>query len=123
MATKKHPPAPPLTPDEAKRMLDQADQAISKFRGGADELESALGAYLLGRHVGWKVLYLIHSKKTVAKYEAILGVRFREEFPEEGPMAGQSMAFAAAQAFTNFWKVVSGEQKLPLERDERKALK
>ena len=28
--------------------------------------------YMIGRHFGWKVLYLIHTKKTIAKYEGIL---------------------------------------------------
>jgi hypothetical protein len=112
---KKRAVALPLSPDEAKRMVDQADLAISKFSSGIDGLESAPGVYLLGRHLGWMVLYLVHSKKT-------LGITLRDELPEEGPAAAQSVADIAAQAFTNFWKIVSGEQKLELDRDQRKAL-
>ena len=114
--------APPLAADDAARMFDVIDRATHNYRGFLDELESALGMYVLGRHVGWKVLYLVHSKKTVAKYESILGIRVREEFPEVGPEADRSLAFRAARALSNFWKVVSGEVKLDIERDQRRMI-
>jgi hypothetical protein len=120
MAKKKE-QAPPLSPAEAKEAFDRLDAVIQRFSGPLDELEAALGMYLLGRHVGWKVLYLIHTKRTVAKYEAILGIDVRSEFQEEGPGASRSLAFSAAKQFSNFWKVVSGEQKLDLDRDQRRS--
>ncbi|MDC8769991.1 hypothetical protein [Roseateles albus] len=107
---------------EAKRRHDLMDKAILNFKGSADELETALGMFMVGRHVGWKVLYLIHSKKTVAKYEALLGINVREEFPEIGPDAERSMAWQLSKSISNFWKVVSGEEKLPLDRDGRRSL-
>ena len=61
-------------------MSDLFDRAAANFTGGADELESAIGMYVLGRHFGWRVLYIIHSKKTVAKYEQILDIEVRKEF-------------------------------------------
>ena len=76
--------------------------------------------YVLGRHVGWKVLYLVHSKRTVPKYEAILGINVREEFADAGPEAERSLGYRAAQVLSNFWKVVSGETKLDIERDQRR---
>ena len=88
------------------------DRAVDRFVGNLDELESALGMYVLGRHVGWKVLYVLHSKRTVKKYEDILGIVVREEFPEEGPEALRSVGYKIAKTFSNFWKVVSGEEKV-----------
>ncbi|MHB1668340.1 hypothetical protein [Thiomonas sp.] len=114
--------APPLEAEEAKRLLERIDKAMHDFKGQLDELESAVGMCVLGRHVGWKVLYLVHSKKTVAKYEAILGIKIREEFPEVGPEAERSLAFKAVQAVSNFWKVVSGEHKLELDREQRRTI-
>ena len=111
----------PLTsPPEAKARHDLMDEAIYDFKGQLDELEAALGMYMLGRHVGWKVLYIIHSKKTIRKYETILGIDVREAFPEVGPDADRSNGYRLAQTFSNFWKVVSGEEKI--DRDQRKAL-
>lgn len=113
---------PNVPADEAKRRHDVMDQAIRNFRGQLDELESALGMYMLGRHFGWKVLYIIHSKRTVAKYEEILGIDVRQEFEAEGADAERSVGFLAVQKITNFWKVVSGDEKLPIEREERRRL-
>lgn len=123
MARNFKPQTPRVSPEEAKRRHDVMDLAIEKFTGGADQLEAALGMYMLGRHVGWKVLYLIHTKATIAKYEAILGIKVREEFEPETADAQRSMAFKAASALSNFWKIVSGDEKLQLDRDERRSLK
>ena len=96
------------------------DEAILNFKGQLDELEGALGMYMLGRHMGWKVLYIIHSKKTVKKYEDILHIDVREEFEPETPDSTRSNGYNLAQAFSNFWKVVSGEEKI--DRGERKQI-
>ena len=111
----------PVSAPEAKRRHDLMDDRIRDFEGGLDELESALGMYMLGRHFGWKVLYIIHSKKTVRKYEEILGIDVREEFPAEGLDAERSNGYRAIRSISNFWKFVSGEEKIELDRDERKA--
>jgi len=122
MTTKiRKPVAPPISASDAKKMIDLFDDAVSRFQGGADELESAIGMYVLGRHLGWKVLYIFHSKKTVAKYEGILGINVREHFPEEGPGIERSMGYKLASSFSNFWKVVSGEEKI--DRVSRKELR
>ena len=93
-------------------MSEIFDRAVHNFRGTTDELESAIGMFVLGRHLGWKVLYIVHSKKTVAKYEQILDIDVRKEFPEEGPEASRSMGYTIAKTFSNFWKVVSGDEKV-----------
>ena len=114
---------PHVEADEALRRHRVMDEAIFNFRGGIDELEGALGMYMIGRHFGWKVLYLIHTKKTVAKYAGILGILVREEFEAETVDSHRSLGFKALTAVSNFWKVVSGDEKLPLERDQRRTLK
>lgn len=116
----KRPRAPALTPEEAQRISELLDRAVAKFTGDIGELESALGMYVMGRHVGWRVLYIMHSKKTVAKYEEILGINVREEFPEEGPDADRSVGYTIAKKFSNFWKVVSGEEKI--DRADRREM-
>ena len=114
----KRPPlkTPPRTSEEAKHACDVIDRAVLNFRGGSDELEGAIGMYMLGRHVGWRVLMLLHSKRTIRKYEGILGINIREEFPEEGPDADRSMGYRIARELSNFWKVVSGEAKIDNRR-------
>lgn len=92
-------------------------QAIANFKGSFDELESALGVLRLGDYLGWKVLVLIHSKPTVRKYEAILGIRLRDFFPPEGPSAERSIGYQLAKKIGNFWKVVSGDLKIEQRRE------
>lgn len=85
------------------------DKSITKFHGNSEELQNAIGALMLGRKTGWRVLFLIHSPKSIKKYEHILGIKFREIMPEVGPKAKDSMAWKIAQTVTNFWKLVKGE--------------
>lgn len=93
--------------EEFLRQIER--DAFLNFEGQFDELEKALGILRLGHHVGWKPLVLIHSKKTIAKYEEILGVKLRDTFPAEGPSADRSLGYRIAKQLTNFWKAVSGE--------------
>jgi hypothetical protein len=96
--------------EEAKARHDLMDQVIFNFAGDFSELEGALGMYMIGRHFGWKVLYIIHSKKTIRKYEEILGIAVRDVFPEVGPDAERSNGYRAVQHATNFWKSITSGQ-------------
>jgi len=93
-----------------KQEREMIEKAIKDFRGDLTHLEAAIGAYLVGKEVGWKVAYLAHDKRTIRKFEKILGdINFREVLPEEGRWAHKSIAFVAAQKISNFWKAVKGE--------------
>ena len=85
------------------------DKQFDDYKGNIHELESAIGAMVIGRRVGWKVLFLVHDKKTIRKYEQHLDISFRESLPEIGPKAEKSLAWNLAQKVTNFWKAVKGE--------------
>jgi hypothetical protein len=109
---------PPLTAKEAQDLVRQIEQATMEFEGQFDELESALGMLAIGRLVGWKVLVLIHNKRTIRKYEEILGgINIREVFREEGPLSHKSLGLTIAKKLGNFWKSVSGEQKIEERRE------
>jgi hypothetical protein len=105
-----------LTSAELKK-LDEIEQlAIAKFTGDLGELESALGMLRLGQQYGWRVMYLIHSKATIRKYEDILDIEVKEQFPEAGPSAQRNNGYRLIQKIGNFWKVVSGEKKIKGKR-------
>jgi len=109
-----------LSAEQRSRLEEVEARAVKGFRGSYDDLESALGMLRLGHHFGWRVLYLVHSKLTIRKYEGILGVRVREEFSEEGPSSSRSVGFELAQKVGNFWKVVSGAVRLEGRREIKK---
>lgn len=110
---------PPLTPKECQEIIKRVEDVTKDFKGQFDELESALGMYMIGRLIGWRVLVLIHNKRTIRKYEEILGnINIREEFPEEGPLAYKSLGLEIVKKLGNFWKAVNGEVRL----EERRVL-
>lgn len=107
------------TPEQALERYTFMDGVIRQPGLQLDELESALGMYMIGFHFGWKVLYVIHSKKTIRKYEEILGISVRDVFDEFGPDAERTNAYKVAQAVSSFWKLVSGEEKPSIDVDKR----
>jgi hypothetical protein len=101
---------------QLKRMNEIDQIAIAKFIGNINELETALGMLRVGYQYGWRALILIHSKTTLTKYEAILGIDIREEFPEEGPSSDRCRGIRIYKKIGKFWKIVSGEEKVPDKR-------
>lgn len=106
-----------LTPEQKQELQSIEDSAIKNFTGMLDELESALGMLRIGHHFGWRTLYILHSKRTIRKYEEILNIKIRDIFPEEGPSSERSIGLALAKKASNFWKVVSGEIKITNRRE------
>ena len=107
----------PFSQERVEQLHTIERQAFASFTGQFDELEAALGMLHLGDHLGWKPLVLIHNKRTIRKYEEILGINIREFFDAEGPSAERSMGYRIAKQIGNFWKAVSGE----IKSDELKA--
>ena len=91
--------------------------AFANYSGSFDDLETALGMLRMGDHVGWRVLVLIHNKRTIRKYEQILGIEVREFFEPETASARRSMGYKIALELGNFWKAVSGALKVPKRRE------
>lgn len=110
-------PIPPLSSEQALQYVAIIDKAAENFRGQADELENAIGMMMIGRLFGWKVLVIVHNKRTIRKYEEILGIKVREIFPEEGPLAYKSLGYKIARTVSNFWKAVSGDIKIDNRRE------
>ncbi len=117
MATKRKPDIPSLSIEEAQKYIKIINERSAEFVGQLDELESAIGMMMIGRLFGWKVLALIHSKKTVKKYETILDISIQEMFEPEGPLTSKSNGYAFVQKLGNFWKAVSGEVKVEGRRE------
>lgn len=103
--------------NRALELVAVVNDALNRFSGSADDLEKALGMLMLGDYVGWKVLVLIHNKRTVRKYEEILGITVREFFVEEGPIALRSLGYSVAKDLGNFWKAVSGDVSIEDRRE------
>lgn len=124
MAKRKAPSKWPMEnlTDWRERLEQVEREAFLSFQGSYDDLERALGALRLAPHLGWKPLVVIHSKATIAKFEEILGIEFRNEFKPEGPSARRSLGFDLVSKASNFWKAITGEERVEdLDRKSRKA--
>ena len=106
-----------LSDAEKVAAFDKAAYAVASFSGSLEELEKALGMLMIGYQFGWKVLLLVHSKRTIKKYEKILDIDIKEFFPAEGSSAKRSMGLDLAKQIGNFWQVVSGDIKVDNRRD------
>lgn len=107
------PKVDPVADEQAQAILKKVQDSVYQFTGSFDELESAIGMLFLGPLIGWKVLVLIHNKRTIRRYEEILGINIREAFPPEGPYTYKSLGYELVQKLQKFWKAVSGE--VPVE--------
>lgn len=92
-----------LTNDE---LLKIVDDAIERYHGDCTVLETAVGALLVGRIIGWKPLFVIHANPTIKRYEQVLQVSFREVLPDVGRRADKSLAWRVVEAGKHFWDVV-----------------
>lgn len=106
-----------LSDEEKVAAFDKVGEAVAHFSGSLEELEKAVGMLMVGYHFGWKVLLLVHSKRTIKKYEAILNIDIKEFFPAEGSSAQRSMGLDLAKQIGNFWQVVSGDIKVENRRN------
>jgi hypothetical protein len=117
MPRRPRPKIDPLPRKELEALMKRVEDSTYEFEGQFEVIESALGMLLLGRLVGWKVLLIIHNRRTIAKYEKILGINIREEFPEEGPYANKSLGYEFAVKLKKFWKVTTGNHEITNRRD------
>jgi len=93
----------------SKELIETCLASIKPYKGDFTKLESAIGALVIGKRMGWRVMFLIHNRATIREYEKLLGVKFQEVLPEEGELAHKSLAWVAVQKVGNFWKAVKGE--------------
>lgn len=97
-----------LSDEQQRIVLD----SIQEFRGHANTLETALGALIIGRHMGWRVLRMVHSPATYKKYEKCLGLKFQDVCPERTEHSSRCTGIKAADKLNAFWDVVMGRQKV-----------
>lgn len=117
MAKKPRLPVPPVDEEYAAKVMERIHARAHEYRGDFGDLEAALGMMAIGHLVGWRVLVLIHNKRTIKKYEQILDIEVRSEFPEEGPLAAKSLGLELAKKLGSFWKAVSGDVSVEGRRE------
>ena len=111
------PKVEPISDEQAQALIKNVEDCVYSFTGNFDELESAIGMMFIGRLAGWRVLVLMHNKRTIRRYEEIVGMNIREDFQPEGPFTYKSLGYEVVQKLQKFWKGVSGEIVVENRRD------
>jgi hypothetical protein len=98
-----------MTPEQ---LVARIDSAVTDYTGLTSDLYMAVGVLAVGHKLGWRVLRLTLSSRCYARYQKILGVDFKEFFPEEGVLAGKSVGLKIVTHLNNFWNVVRGAEAI-----------
>lgn len=107
----------PMTLEDFDKLLEAV---IKDYSGNGDYLLSAVGAYFVGRFLGWRVLRLMCSSKSYARHQRILGIDFKERLPDRGAYSYKSLALAMLDKASDFWRVVRGHERM--NYDDKKFL-
>jgi len=85
--------------------------SIRDFPGGNIEtLESAIGCLFLCMYMGRRVMQIVHNPKTIANYEKLLGIKFKDlDFIQNTTeLSERSIGYTLANDMQRFWDVVRG---------------
>lgn len=111
-----------IKPLSDERMIEICEKALKNYKGNVQILESAIGALVMGRMLGWHVLRLIHSSRTYSSYEKILGVKFKEILPPRTKESTSVYGIRMADGIGKFWQALAGGMLATQEAKEKTAL-
>ena len=100
----------------SKMLCQIVDSAAKRFSGDVGELEAAIGSLFIAHHFGYQFIYLVHNKRTVRKYEEILGLSFKHSFAALSDSFTRLPGLVYALRQPNYWKCVSGDVNVPYRR-------
>lgn len=99
--------------DEVNRLICRSSW---QFKGQADDLYMAVGALVVGRLFGWRILRLTLDSKQYAKYQRILSqgldepgdFHFNEWMRERDRLSYKSVSLAMLDTLGDFWAACKG---------------
>lgn len=94
----------------SKEDLDNhIDSLMESFKGDIVDLTHAIGAVMVGRKYGWRVLRIIISSPSYTKYQRILGLEFKKVLPETTEFSKKSVGYNLVVKLGKFWETVRGQ--------------
>ena len=85
-------------------------ESFQRYHGSIPSYQSAVGCLFLCMMMGRRAMQVVHSPKTIAKYEKILGVKFKDlDFiKDETDNSFRSVGYVLARKASDFWDFVRG---------------
>ncbi|MGB3541680.1 hypothetical protein [Rubrivirga sp.] len=105
-------------------MIEIPDDIVRRakaFDGAGDQLEAALGAYVIAKLYGWRSIAMLHTPATRRRIDEILGVRLADVAPEYTDLSQRVGGVRIAKKIGAFWKVANSA-KYPNRRTLGKPL-
>ncbi len=93
-------------------LLKHIDKIAAEYVGDISHLSSAIGALMLGRLYGWRVIRIITSSKVYTRHQRILALEFKQVFQEETQISRKSTGYMIAKKLGKFWDVVNSKFKI-----------
>jgi hypothetical protein len=82
---------------------------LTTYRGDGAVLQAALGALLLGRVYGWRVLRVAYTGATYTRYQRVLELDFKEWCEPTTQFTDRHRGYEMVGKLREFWKIVRGE--------------
>ena len=107
-----------------EEMMKKIDDVMLSFTGQFDDLSQIVGMIVLGRQYGWRVIRLVHSRRSwtlACKYFGDLKLILPKDGKPE--YVRKSVGFAVVDALGRYWEFIKGNTNrddLPVH--ERKKL-
>lgn len=102
-----------LSPDA----MEIIQNAVNRYSGDVNTLESAIGAYVMAHFFGHEPLRVMHSPVSMRKWAKILDIDWAEAFPAKGPLAGRSNGYQMALKLNALKDVIYGRVPVPDRRE------
>ena len=91
-----------------EQLVAHIDSVSASYKGNADALIGAIGALMVGRIYGWRVLRIVIGSPSYTKYQRVLGLDFKMVLAPTTELSDKSLGFKLVLKLNNFWDVVKG---------------
>jgi len=92
-----------------EQLVQLIDSVSANYKGDAHVLFGAIGALMVGRLYGWRVIRVFLSNATYVKYQKVLGISFKDYMPPETELSDRSLAYKVIKNLKVFWGIVRGQ--------------
>lgn len=97
-----------------EQLIELIDSVSANYKGDSHVLFGAIGALMVGRLYGWRVIRVFLSTTTYAKYQKVLGISFKDYMPPETELSDRAFAYKVIKDLKSFWGIVRGQ--VPIEQ-------
>ncbi len=103
-----------------EELYKRIDDVAKDFRGQFPDLYQLVGAVVLGRLFGWRVVRLTVSRSTWTKITRLFGDP-KQWMPDEGRLAYKSVGLRMVKQIGDYWGFVKGDfSRADVPNSERK---